>query len=366
MPANASSTQCAVSACLQAVQQQLEETVLRADTLLHPVCAHLLTSGQRLRSRFLLTTCGDLSDHKRRQRAIQAASSLELLHAATLIQDDIFDEAHLRRGRVATHLLFGKNLATLASDWLLMESVRLSMSVHPEFPCLLLRAAQDMITAEARELSPPLDLTVAEASYHVRQVALGKTGALFAFALAGAAILKCSTSLNVEALWVLGKEIGLTFQIVDDCNDIYTPANCADKDTRHDLDAGRLTFTSLAALEHLEPPAAAALLAQLLGGNLTSANRRLLGHVLSTDRLLHHMKRLLDERLREHAFHVESTNVTRELRQLLGELQRRCCIGPQTSGPEGIVMEVSGMSGGRKARLDTREGVLPHLLSPTV
>ena len=321
MPASVSASETCITSTLLSVQRHIEQSVHRAGKPLQPVCAHLLNPGQRIRARFLLTTCGDLSNQSRQLRAVQAASAVELLHAATLIQDDIFDEAHLRRGRIATHLAFGRNLATLASDWLLMEAVRISMEVHPNFACLLLRATQEMAIAEAQELSPPPQLTLAEAQHHIRYVALGKTGALFGAALAGAATLQEADTMTVEALWTLGKELGLTFQILDDCKDVYSSLACTGKDVRHDLKTGRLTFPMLAAVKDLDPTLSSSLLPQILRSTLTCTHRRLLRLVLSTDRLQQQMDQLLAGRYREHALQFEALHIPSELHTILSELR---------------------------------------------
>ncbi len=189
---------------------------------------------------------GDV-DSRQYEQALKAACSLEVLHTATLIQDDIFDSGHTRRSRTTTHLVYGTPLAILASDWLLLEAARLAVEVNPAFTMVLGRAAQAMTVAEALELCPPKNDSLDQARSYVEEVAAGKTGALFAAAMAGAATIRNLQPIQVESLWDLRREFGITFQMMDDGKDLFSTHEQTGKDVRQDVFAGRLTMPLLLA-----------------------------------------------------------------------------------------------------------------------
>ena len=254
---------------LSEVNLALKTSLAQVSAPLQEVCAYLFCGGGRIRPLLFLAAL--------RGRAIlpracilQAACALELLHTATLLQDDMFDGAHTRRGRTSTHLVYGTALTTLASDWLLLEAMRLAANVNAGFALLLARAAQDTVAAEALELSPPEMTTLEQVRSHVHKVAHGKTGSLFAAALAGAALLSSAGSIEVEQQWKLGCDLGVTFQMMDDCKDLFCSAENASKDTDQDLAAGRITAPFLFACEHAEQAERAEFLQALGHGGLSS------------------------------------------------------------------------------------------------
>ena len=238
---------------LNEVDLALETSLTQIRPPLQEVCAYLFCGGARIRPLLLLAALRG-QDTLPRACALKAACALELIHTATLIQDDMFDRAQTRRGRTATHLVYGTALATLASDWMLLEAMRLAADANAGFALLLARAAQDTVVAEALELYPPEMTTLEQAQSHAYNIAHGKTGSLFAAALAGAALLSSASLVEVEQQWELGCELGVTFQMLDDCKDLFWSAEDASKDTDRDLAAGRITAPFLFACEHAEQP----------------------------------------------------------------------------------------------------------------
>ena len=242
-----------VAALTAHLDAELHNTVRRGSAPLRDVCAHLLPHGSRIRSRLLMAALGEVDENSYCQ-TLHASCALELLHTATLIQDDIFDQAHTRRGRTTTHLAYGAPLATLASDWLLLEATRLSAKVSPAFAELLSRAAQAMTMAEALELCPPKLVSTTQAWRYLREVAVGKTGSLFAAAIAGAAVIQEDHAMQIERSWEIGCELGVTFQLIDDGKDLLSTSEHVGKDVRQDLLARRLTMPLLMTCAEVSGP----------------------------------------------------------------------------------------------------------------
>lgn len=212
---------------------------------LHAVCLHGLAGGSRTRAN-LLIGASERDDGP----ALQAASALEMMHAATLLQDDIFDRSTERRGRTAAYLQFGEAQAVLASDWLLLRSLELAAEVHPLFFRQLACAARNMAATVAKELDPPFLSECSAARSYIEAICQGKTASLFAAALSGAALLHPeSGQAHVPGWAAVGNRIGCTYQLLDDCLDVYAPEGTLNKSMGLDLQQGRLTLPILTALQ---------------------------------------------------------------------------------------------------------------------
>lgn len=191
---------------------------------------------------------------------VRAAACLELLHAATLVQDDIFDRSRVRRGRPATYLRFGLPAATLVSDWMLTEAIRTAYRLHPDYGDALSRCAQGMMTGAARELMPTVSRTGTALREHALAIARAKTGEMFGLALCGAALLRGELPMAGE-LHGRGVALGLAFQYMDDVLDLHGDPASTGKEVGCDLRSGLLTLPVLDALPLLPTVLADSLLA---------------------------------------------------------------------------------------------------------
>jgi geranylgeranyl pyrophosphate synthase len=247
------------------IDQQLHRIARRAPDSLRHAIEYSLVGGKRARGLLLLVS-GEPTDPRDADQfmLLCAATCLELLHAATLVQDDIFDKSRIRRGRPATHCAFGSQLATLASDWMLAEAIRGAYRLHPDYGDALSACAQAMIAGEARELAPPANRTLAAFCAHAHEVARGKTGELFGLAFAAPSLLR-EDAEGAERLTLCGRELGIAFQYLDDALDLYGANEIfggegAGKDLNRDLDGYLLTLPVLDALPLLPHSASLALL----------------------------------------------------------------------------------------------------------
>lgn len=181
----------------------------------------------------------------------RTAIACELVHAATLLHDDVIDDSRERRGAPASRVLFGNSASILGGDYLLVQALRLVQRsdggmLLPE----LLAVMSRIVAAEALQLerrgrfAPSRDIYL--------QVVRGKTAALFAWGLGAGAALGHLSPQACAALGEVGMHLGLAFQLVDDVLDIEGDPQVTGKDALQDLREGKLTWPMILASEASE------------------------------------------------------------------------------------------------------------------
>lgn len=195
--------------------------------------------------------------------ARQLALAVELVHTATLLHDDVVDVADARRGQPTARTLWGNAASIFAGDWLLVEALRRIRGAG-DLALLdrMLAIIEEMILAESLQLERRGKITGEVADYF--RVCEGKTAALFRWAmLAGARAGGCAPE-HAAALERFGHELGVAFQVIDDCLDFEGDFTVTGKALFADLREGKLTYPLLVALDR-DPAiegAVAALLAE--------------------------------------------------------------------------------------------------------
>ncbi len=280
---------------VQHVEAELEQQCAELTGPMREACRYATQGGRRVRATLLLGAA-EGNPH----RAVKAAAAVELIHAATLLQDDIFDAGSTRRGRLTAHLKFGRALAILASDWLLIRALELAADVHPRFFRTLARAGSAMAQAEADELEGALHCSIEEAQRIGNAIARGKTAMLFGACLCGAAILQGVSGAECSQWEELGIAMGMTYQLVDDCVDVYGNTAASGKTGGGDLAAGRLTMPLLLAAAALRERGIELSPEMLQAGRLQSAESSLLRTALHTAEVRVQLASLVQRRLLDH------------------------------------------------------------------
>ena len=181
--------------------------------------------------------------------AVNAASSVELLHMATLVHDDIIDNAELRRGKESVQSRFGKEVAVLGGDWLLTLAVRCALDAdYPEEKITqkrglayeLATSAERILLGEMMQRSHNGNLNLSVIQYI--RIIDRKTAALFCLAArAGAEISGCEDK-EIRQLVRFSRYLGIVFQMVDDLKDYMLDEGQILKPSRHDLISGVVTL----------------------------------------------------------------------------------------------------------------------------
>ncbi|HYT64947.1 MAG TPA: polyprenyl synthetase family protein [Vicinamibacterales bacterium] len=187
------------------------------------------------------------------ERAMPAAAAIELVHASSLILDDLpsMDDAPLRRGRRACHLEFGESVAILAAFGLLnLAYGELARAYEPPVASRMATLVSDAVGPAGLIGGQALDLRATDQQIDfetLERIHRGKTGALFVAAAACGAITAAAAAEPIAALSAYAKNLGLAFQIVDDLLDVAGDPLHTGKAVR--ADARKTTFVSFSGVD---------------------------------------------------------------------------------------------------------------------
>ncbi len=195
--------------------------------------------GKRIRPALLLLACRVCG--YRGERAITLASVVEFIHTATLLHDDIIDEATVRRGKRSVNSRWGNDITVLLGDFLYTKSMSMALS-QDNLP--ILRLLSDvtlrMIEGELLEIERNGDLRMSEAQH--LDIIRRKTADLFAACMAIGALLGEVSEEKRRALTSYGLNLGICFQMVDDLLDFTADEKVLGKPVNNDLREGKLTL----------------------------------------------------------------------------------------------------------------------------
>lgn len=236
-----------------------------AQTRVGLAAAHLLhLPGKRIRP--LCVMLAARLGGRAMDRAVRGvATACELVHAATLLHDDVVDDSQERRGSPAARVIYGNSASILAGDHLLVHALRLVQDAGaPQLLPSLLAVMARMVRAEALQLERRGRFEPSRETY--LEVIRGKTAALFAWGLtAGGELAGCPDDVR-GALGRVGEHLGMAFQLTDDVLDLDGEAGRTGKDALRDVREGKLTWPLILAAER--EPALAARLARVAAGTL--------------------------------------------------------------------------------------------------
>ncbi len=199
--------------------------------------------GKRIRP-FLLLLSGRLCGAQGEEMHV-LASSVESIHTATLLHDDVVDDAEFRRGKEAAHRLWGDQASILVGDYLYAKAVRsiADFRIH-ELNSVIADAVQRMTEGEVMQLSLNRYHNVLSQTEYL-QVLERKTGALIAAACQMGAILGDADASDQEALFQFGLLLGTAYQIADDMLDYVGQGDQLGKTLGNDIRQGKITLPLL-------------------------------------------------------------------------------------------------------------------------
>ena len=201
---------------------------------------HLRTGGKRLRA---LLTLGSskLCGYSKGSRDINLAACVELIHAATLLHDDVIDESELRRGVKTTNSIWGNQSSILVGDYLLSRCFEMMVEDgNLEVLKLLSKTSAEISQGEVLQLQHKGEIDMLEETY--LKIISAKTASLFAAATKVGSILSNKENKIKVALEFYGKNLGLTFQIADDTLDYNSELQLFGKEIGNDFYEGKVTL----------------------------------------------------------------------------------------------------------------------------
>ena len=250
---------------LYAVEERIRAQARAFDPAVEGYVAYAVEStGKRLRPALALIAGGATGnigpDH------FDLAVVVELIHAATLVHDDILDSADTRRGQPTANAKWGNALSVLLGDCLFSHALKLASGFRSsEMMRRMAEAASEVCSGEIIQTQRRFDLNLSVPDYY--RIIEMKTGALFAVATELGAFLNEATPSVIAAMRTFGLKFGTAFQIYDDVLDLAGDEANAGKTLGTDLRKGKLTLPILYLLQHSEPADRARICEIILGGS---------------------------------------------------------------------------------------------------
>ncbi len=239
---NISIIQTPIKTELEAFKELFDSSLSSSNTLLDSVVDHIRQrSGKMMRPILVLLVArlyGSISP-----ATLHAAVSLELLHTASLVHDDVVDESTERRGQLSVNAIFNNKVAVLTGDYLLATSlVHAELTDNLSIIRLISMLGQELADGELLQLLNVSNHTFSEMVYF--DVIRKKTAALFASCTKAAAHSVGANKEEAEFARLLGEYIGICFQIKDDIFDYFDNREIG-KPTGNDMLEGKLTLPAL-------------------------------------------------------------------------------------------------------------------------
>lgn len=237
--------QASIADDLQLFNEQFRQTMQHDNPLLQTALSHILQrTGKLMRPTLVFLSARMVG--KVNQDVVNAAISLELLHTASLVHDDVVDESDRRRGQASVNALLDNQAAVLVGDFLLSKAIQhAAFTQNTQFLSYVGQLGQSLADGELLQLDVTSYDKIEEASYY--EIIRKKTASLFAVCAQAGALLAGGSSDDVERMRQIGQLIGVSFQLRDDLFD-YDASVDVGKPTGNDMKEGKLTLPVIHAL----------------------------------------------------------------------------------------------------------------------
>jgi octaprenyl-diphosphate synthase len=238
---------------LQEVNRRLEEQILAFDPDIAAYAKYALTGqGKQLRPALVALSAGATGATGDDQ--VQVAVIIEMVHLATLVHDDVMDEAEIRRGQPTLAANWGSEIAVLLGDCLFAQALKLAAGFPTPEICRAVSSATNTVCAgEILQTQRRHQLHLSQADYF--KMLQMKTGELFALSCDLGAYLSGAPREQRTGLRRYGMAMGTAYQVFDDCLDLFGSESAAGKSLGTDLAKGKLTLPVLVLLERADKPA---------------------------------------------------------------------------------------------------------------
>ena len=190
-------------------KSSMKSNVALLDKITHYI---IKRKGKQMRPMFVFLSAKMLGETN--EKSFTSASLIELIHTATLVHDDVVDDANMRRGFFSINALWKNKIAVLVGDYLLSKSLLLSIN-NKQFDLLeiISKAIQDMSEGELLQIEKARKLDITEDVYY--DIITKKTASLIAACCSAGAASVSDNKALVDKMWQLGEKIGIAFQRIN-------------------------------------------------------------------------------------------------------------------------------------------------------
>src|SRR3954470_13471984 len=237
---------------LEQVEKRISVESLASVETVTAIGQYLQSSGgKRLRPALLLIS-SKLFGNGTSATALQLGAVVELIHAATLVHDDVIDAAETRRGRPSSNVKWGNHTCVLAGDWLYMQAFQIALRERSfQVLDLLIGLTQMMVEGELLQLERIGKIGITEAD--CMELVDRKTACLFSVCARLGGLAGHADALTLDKLGDYAWNLGMAFQLVDDVLDFTAREKTLGKPVGGDLREGKVTLPLVYALEFATP-----------------------------------------------------------------------------------------------------------------
>ena len=302
---------------LSRVQEKITKE-LASEKIIQDIYEYIFQSKGK-KTRALIALLASQSKKLKPLKRIELASIIELLHTATLVHDDVVDQSKLRRGEKSVNQVWNNSYSVLMGDFIYSKAFMLMMKLdRPAILKELAGATNDIARGEI------IQLNLFENYLHLDlddllKVSYLKTGRLFEAAAKTGAMLADSSEADVKCFGLLGKTLGIAFQIQDDILDYESLHINTGKPALQDFQEGKITFPLFYALKHSAKDDQRFLLEHLGKKKLTKTIKNRVFSLVRSDMPMECSQKLLDsyvlkarknlEKLNNHSCYNEMLNL---------------------------------------------------------
>ena len=232
---------------LQQVERRINDNVTSEIKLIPEVAHHLIDSGGKRFRPLLLLICASLCGYRGESR-FPMATVMEFIHTATLLHDDVIDQASIRRGKTSSNQIYGNAISILVGDFLCFKSYTLMTGIgNLDILRLISEMGDTMSEGEVFQLSKCGDINLTKEEYF--NIIEKKTAVLISASCTAGAILGSAPRKKINALARFGRNAGMAFQITDDILDYMAKGEEFGKSIGKDLEEGKITLPLIFAIK---------------------------------------------------------------------------------------------------------------------
>lgn len=237
---------------IEQVKAEVDRVLSTSPLIIREYTKHLTQSRGKFIRAVALIMCSQDKNKNVHPNAVKIGAAIEILHLATLVHDDVIDNADIRRGQMTLWKKYGKKTAVICGDYLLATALKLASSISNKEEYLDFDLPDYMGKVCLGELNQyinnkNIDLSI----YKYLKIISGKTAALFEASFYAGAIFSDCESREYNKYKQLGYYIGMIFQLTDDCIDFDTSIDVAKKPVQSDYEQGVITLPLIHAFKNL-------------------------------------------------------------------------------------------------------------------